>query len=102
VQYLLYAALLAQPVVGVLMVWGEGSPVILFGSLHVPTLLPISDEVGEVFDRLHYYVGWGLIWLATLHAAAALRHHFLSGDDVLNRMLPAGGTARSDTPQARQ
>ena len=30
----------------------------------------------------------GLLVLAALHVAAALKHHFVDRDDVLRRMLP--------------
>lgn len=95
IQFVLYAALIAQPVLGVLMVWCEGSPIVLFGYYSVPTLLPDNETFAEAFDSMHYYIGWGLIDLATIHALAALRHHFVSRDDVLNRMLPAGGSMRT-------
>lgn len=92
VQYSLYAALIAQPLIGVLMVWSDGAPVVLFGSLILPTLAPASEAMNGLTDSLHWYVGWALIWLAGLHAAAALRHHFVSRNDVLRSMLPGRTT----------
>jgi cytochrome b561 len=35
-------------------------------------------------------LGTSLIWLAGLHAAAALFHHFFLKDRVLRQMLPIG------------
>jgi cytochrome b561 len=90
VQYLLYVALIAQPVIGVLMVWSDGSPVVLFGSLPLPTLLPDSEALNAIVDPAHFYVGWSLVLLAALHALAALRHHFILKNAVLRSMLPTG------------
>jgi cytochrome b561 len=36
---------------------------------------------------VHEAAAWGLIIVALLHAAAALKHHFLDRDNVLKRML---------------
>lgn len=92
VQYLLYAALIAQPLIGVVMVWTEGGSVILFGSLTLPAAIGANEGLSEITDSLHEFIGWSLVWLAALHAAAALRHHFVAKNDVLRSMLPGHGS----------
>ena len=37
---------------------------------------------------VHYWLSWTLVAIAFLHVAAAIKHHFVLGDDVLRRMLP--------------
>lgn len=88
VQYLLYATLIAQPVIGVLMVWTEGGSVTLFGSLTVPSLISANEAISEITDELHEIIGWSMIVLAAIHAAAGLMHHFILRDEVLRSMLP--------------
>ena len=39
-------------------------------------------------DRRRYRAAWAIAVLVALHAAGALKHHFISRDDVLKRMLP--------------
>jgi cytochrome b561 len=44
--------------------------------------------VGATLAQLHGTLGDAIIWLAGLHAAAALYHHFFLKDRVLRAMLP--------------
>jgi superoxide oxidase len=48
------------------------------------TTAPWVDWLGDA----HPFLGDAFIWLAGLHAVAALGHHYLHKDDTLNRMLP--------------
>ena len=36
----------------------------------------------------HHWINYTLAAVIVLHAAAALKHHFVDRDDVLARMLP--------------
>lgn len=68
-------------------------PTVLWGVIpwpNVPFLstLPDKKPVHEVVETLH---GWGayvLFGLIAIHAAAALRHHYMKRDATLWRMLP--------------
>ena len=46
---------------------------------------PLRHELREI----HNWIGWTIIVIAALHAAAALYHHYALRDRVLKRMLPA-------------
>jgi len=48
-----------------------------------------SQPVENLLKLIHAYGAYALIALVLVHAAAALRHHFILKDDVLTRMLPA-------------
>ena len=39
----------------------------------------------------HIALYWTVVALLVLHVAAALKHHFVDGDEVLLRMLPFSG-----------
>ena len=41
--------------------------------------------------RFHEWIGWAIIILALIHALAALYHHYVLKDRVLERMLPPVG-----------
>jgi cytochrome b561 len=75
-------------------------PTILFGLVrwpHIGFLASLHNKaaIAAVLDNVHAYGAWALLTLIVLHVAAALRHHFLIGDDVLGRMLPAVGPTRA-------
>ncbi len=119
---LLYAALFVLPLTGWALVSAAvlNIPTVLYGIIpwpHLPILSTLHHKapVEHVLTRTHAYLAWALIALVTLHAAAALRHHFLLHDDILTRILPGrsprartgnlrndkagmGGHSRRDTP----
>ena len=48
-----------------------------------------SHELGVAIATIHTWLGDAILWVAGLHAAAALYHHFILKDGVLASMLPA-------------
>lgn len=91
VHGLLWALLLALPLTAILALGSESHPLTLLGGLRVDQLPWIAGSaVGEAADwgEVHGLLGDVLMWLAGLHAAAALYHHFARRDGVLAAMLP--------------
>ncbi len=43
---------------------------------------------GDILKVVHHFTNYALAALVVLHAAAAIKHHVVDGDDVLARMLP--------------
>lgn len=84
---LLYAAMFAMPLSGLLMQGAAGRPVELFGLFTIPALLPVQLETYTVLRELHGWGAWGLIALVLLHIAAALHHGLIRRDTVLRSML---------------
>ena len=87
-HYLLYGLLVAEAVLGFTFRWGAGRPMEFFG-LGIPSLIgeiarPLRGELRE----LHEWIGWAIVIIAVLHALAALYHHYVLRDRVLQRMLP--------------
>ena len=91
-HYLLYALMFAIPLSGWLMSSAKGFQTVYFGVLPLPDLLQKNQELGELLTTVHEYLNYTLIGVAVLHAAAALKHHFIDKDDVLRRMLPGKRT----------
>jgi cytochrome b561 len=83
-----YALLVIVPVTAVLGAWFEGHPLTVLALGNIQPWLPQSRQLGLVLANVHGWVGNVLIWLAGLHAAAALYHHFWRRDTVLLSMLP--------------
>jgi cytochrome b561 len=89
-HYLLYTLLAAVIALGFAVRWGQGHPVSFFG-LDIPGPYGRQDSaVRHQLLDLHNYVAWAIVIIATLHALAALYHHYVLKDRVLVRMLPRG------------
>jgi cytochrome b561 len=88
VHWLLYGLLFVVPILGWINASWRGFPVIMFG-LELPKLVatraPGWRWTGDVHNLLANYL---LLVLVGLHVAAALYHHFIRRDRVLQRMLP--------------
>jgi len=88
VQWSLYALLFAVPLTAVSGAWLEGHPIAFLGGLEIGPALPLSHDNGASIAELHTWLGDAILWLAGLHAAAALYHHVVLKDGVLASMLP--------------
>lgn len=86
---LLYAFLLAMPLLGWLVLSTGGKPIPFFG-LQLPALTGKDAERAALLKTLHEAIGTAGYALIGLHAAAALYHHYVRRDDVVRRMLPGG------------
>lgn len=85
---LLYLLLVATPVVGVYLAFLRGDAVSFFSLFTIPAPIGVDRTLARSVKDVHETLANALVILATLHAAAALAHHFVFKDDVLLRMLP--------------
>lgn len=92
VQGLLYLLLFLVPLTAIAGAWLGGHPVTLLVGDIGPWLAE-SHDTGEWLAELHGWLGDAILWLAGLHAVAALYHHFVLRDGVLRSMLPRSGRA---------
>ena len=87
-HYTLYLLLVAEAGLGFAFRWGGGRPMEFFG-LGIPPLTGAIDKaLRHDLRDIHEKIGWTIIIIAALHAAAALYHHYALRDRVLERMLP--------------
>ncbi len=84
-----YALMFALPMTGWLMSSAAGFPVPFFGLFYLPDLIDYNERHFQVLLQVHKWLGYALIPFICVHAGAALRHHFVSRDDTLRKMLPA-------------
>ncbi|MDK4807832.1 MAG: cytochrome b [Novosphingobium aromaticivorans] len=88
VHYLLYILLGGQVVLGFVFRWAQGEAFTFFGLFAVPSAFAPDKALAQTIGEAHELVGWAIILLAGLHAAAALFHHYALRDSTLKRMLP--------------
>ena len=87
-HYVLYLLLVAEAALGFTFRWGAGRPMEFFG-LGIPPLIgQLSRPLRHQLREFHEWIGWAIIIIAMIHAAAALYHHYELKDRVLLRMLP--------------
>ncbi len=87
----LWAMLLVLPLTALLALGSEGHPLTLLGGFRLDAI-PFfgTTSLGELADwgDVHGLLGDVIMWLAGLHAAAAIYHHVKLKDGVLRSMLP--------------
>ena len=85
----LYAVLVAMPLTGWLYNSASGFPLRWFGQFALPKLAARDHDVAEFAEEAHETLFLVLAALVTVHALAALKHHYVDRDRTLQRMLPA-------------
>lgn len=87
-HWALYVLMLAIPLAGWLMSSAKGFQTVYLGVLPIPDILSKNEALGEILTGVHAWLAYALSVLIVVHVAAALKHHFIDGDDILRRMLP--------------
>ncbi len=89
----LYLLSFAVPLMGWAYSSAAGFPIIWFGVLPLPDLLPVDKALAQAIKPVHGWLAWALMAVAALHVAAALKHQFIDRDGLIARMWPrlAGG-----------
>ena len=85
---LLYALILVIPIVGWITSSASHLTVAWFGLFALPNLVGPDLHLAKLAKTVHATLAWTLLVVASLHALAALWHHFKRKDTVLLRMLP--------------
>ncbi|MDM0081875.1 cytochrome b/b6 domain-containing protein [Variovorax sp. J31P179] len=93
VRIALWVLLIALPVTALLALGSEGHPLTLLGGVRIDRMPFIAESrVAGLADwgEVHQFLGDSIMWLAGLHAMAAILHHVVLKDGVLVAMLPRG------------
>jgi cytochrome b561 len=85
---LLYALMLLVPLIGWGMLSAAPYPVVLYGALQLPPILPESAGLYAVLRGLHGLLADLLFAVFLLHLAAALYHGLIRRDGVFRSMAP--------------
>ena len=84
----LYGILIVMPVTGWIMSAALNLPVVYLGLILIPSPFGVDRVLGEAMKTVHLTLALTLLALVSIHALAALYHHFILRDDVMRRMLP--------------
>jgi cytochrome b561 len=82
---LLYAMMLALPVLGYLTLNAADKPLHVFG-MPLPMLIAPNHDLSSQLKDVHESIATAGYFLIGLHALAALYHHYIRRDDTLQRM----------------
>lgn len=91
---LLYVLLLAIPLSGWLYNSAAGFPLKWFGLFSLPKLSGYDADLKHLAGEVHETLFYLLAAVVLVHAAAALKHHYLDRDETLRRMWPWLGKPR--------
>src|ERR1700733_208258 len=87
-HYALYILMIGMPLIGWAMLSAAAYPVVLYGGVHLPPILPQSDRLHAVLWDAHFYLAFVFFALILMHVAAALFHALIRQDGVFNAMAP--------------
>lgn len=96
-HYVLYFLMFGMPLLGWAMISAAGYPVVVFGHITLPPILPQSDSLHTLLWGAHYYLAFLFFAVVLLHVAAALYHALIRRDGVFQAMGPAGHATRADS-----
>jgi cytochrome b561 len=85
-QYIFYALMIAMPLIGWAMLSAASYPVVLFGSVHLPSILPVSPGLHTLLWNAHYYLAFAFFGLILMHVSAILFHKLIRNDGVFETM----------------
>ena len=97
---LLYALMLAMPLVGWAMLSAGRYPIVLAGPVVLPPILPGNPMLYAALRQLHTVLAYGLFGVILAHLGAALLHGLIRRDGVFASMAP-WRPRRADLPVAK-
>jgi cytochrome b561 len=87
-HFLLYAILVALPLLGWINANARGWTVWFVGVLPLPALVPSESSWGRQMGDFHMIAAYLLLGAIGLHVLGALFHQFVLRDGISHRMLP--------------
>ncbi|MBA2711558.1 MAG: cytochrome b [Tatlockia sp.] len=91
VHWSFYGFMLTLPITGWLLTSAAGLPASFFGFITLPNLIAPDNQLMQVFQETHKWLGYVLIGFIICHTAAALKHHYIDKDNILMRIIFAQG-----------
>ncbi len=82
----LYALMIAMPLIGWAMLSAAGYPVVLAGAVHLPAIAPHDVALYAFLRAAHTWLAMLLLATVLLHLGAALFHGLIRRDGVLASM----------------
>jgi cytochrome b561 len=85
-ERLFYALMFALPLVGWGMLSAGHYPIVMFGPVHLPAILPVNPALYAVLRKTHTILAYLLFLTFLGHLSAVLFHTLVVHDRLLNRM----------------
>jgi cytochrome b561 len=85
-ERLLYALMFALPLVGWGMLSAGHYPIVMFGPVHLPPVLPANPTLYAVLRKAHTILAYLLFLTFLFHLGTVLFHTLIVRDRLLNRM----------------
>jgi cytochrome b561 len=95
---LLYALMIAMPLIGWAMLSAAAYPVELLGGYRLPAILPQDDRMHTLLRNAHRALAYAFFALILAHVAAALFHALVRRDGVFEAMSPIADRERVQQP----
>jgi cytochrome b561 len=86
-ECLLYTLFFALPLVGWSMLSAGHYPIVMFGAVHLPAILPANPELYTELRKSHTVLAYLLFLTFLAHMSAVLFHTLILRDGLLERML---------------
>ena len=96
-EKLLYALMFALPLVGWGMLSAGHYPIVMFGPVHLPPILPAHPMLYAILRRLHTILAYLLFATFLAHLGAVLFHTLIVRDRILDRMALWPTRSRKDS-----
>ena len=94
-QFCLYALVFLMFPSGYLISTADGRALDVFGVVSIPALITSVDNLEDIAGEVHEILAFSLIAIASMHALAAFKHHWIDRDDTLRRMLGLASRQRN-------
>src|SRR5262249_22941424 len=95
----MYGLMFVVPLVGWGMLSAADYPIVLYGSLHLPFILPHRPMLYAALRRTHTVLAYLFFFMFLAHFSAILFHTLILRDGILFRMVP-WSVRRSSDPSA--
>jgi cytochrome b561 len=83
---LLYTLMIVMPLVGWSMLSAGGYPIVLYGPIHLPPIMPHHDTLHAILWTAHMWLAYLFFLTILLHISAALFHALVRRDGVFASM----------------
>jgi cytochrome b561 len=87
-EYLMYGLMFVLPLVGWGMLSAARYPIVMFGSLHLPYILPQNAMLYAVLRQTHTILAYAFFLTFVAHFTAILFHTLIVRDGIFRRMAP--------------
>jgi cytochrome b561 len=87
-EYAMYGLMFVLPLVGWAMLSAARYPIVFYGSLHLPFILPHNAMLYAVLRKAHTILAYLFFLMFLAHLGAVLSHTLIVRDGLLKRMAP--------------